>query len=74
MTTTPDPALPNRVPADIACRRCGTVFHCGAGGKERCWCVAEPFRFPVPVDDKNASCYCSTCLRALAAEGKAAFG
>jgi hypothetical protein len=46
----------------IVCGRCQTAFECRPAGG--CWCAAESFRLPLPVDDTE--CLCPACLRAAA--------
>ena len=56
----------------ITCERCGAAFGCGAG-TGACWCVAEPFRLPLPKvgESKFKDCLCPACLREAAAAGGA---
>jgi Cysteine-rich CWC len=61
-----------RIVADsrrVTCARCGSAFACGLGGD--CWCAAEEFRLPLPVNSA-ADCLCPACLRAAAANSDAA--
>lgn len=49
----------------ITCARCGAPFDCGG---DACWCAAEAYRLPMPVD-AEAACLCPACLREKAAAG-----
>jgi uncharacterized protein len=59
--------IPQQLPIRrLACARCGTVFDCGAGGKDGgCWCMNEPVRAPLPVNAAG-DCLCPACMRAAA--------
>jgi hypothetical protein len=60
--TAPAPPSPQR---RTACARCGAPFDCGGAG---CWCMAAPYRLPMPAD-AAATCLCPACLRQQAACG-----
>jgi hypothetical protein len=53
----------------IACERCGQKFSCARHNPAGCWCVAEPYRLPMPLPADAGSfddCLCPTCLRTVA--------
>jgi uncharacterized protein len=56
-------AMPTR---RLNCERCGADFVCGAGDNGTCWCLAEPFRLPMP-SAAGGDCLCPACLRVAAA-------
>jgi hypothetical protein len=73
MAARPDMPAPRR----LACGRCGVTFDCGLGAAAlasgaHCWCVAEPFRLPMPApkpamqSGPSEDCLCPSCLRAAA--------
>lgn len=45
---------------EVVCARCGSAFTCELAGD--CWCAAEPYRLPMPLD-KAEDCLCPACLR-----------
>jgi len=58
-------------PRRLVCAGCGAAFDCGRGAD--CWCMAEPYRLPLP-DPAAADCLCPQCLRRAAAEQHAGAG
>lgn len=49
-----------------ACLDCGTVFECGMGKSEPCWCSTE-FPAVMPLPEAVRGCYCRDCLARLIA-------
>ncbi|MBC7530580.1 MAG: cysteine-rich CWC family protein [Oligoflexus sp.] len=48
-------------PLCLESNRCGIME-----GRETCWCLAVPFKFP--MGSPESSCYCSSCLAKLREE------
>ena len=72
--TVPTPATTTRTSVlddtpRIVCERCGQQFGCSRNRIADCWCVAEPYRLPIPLPPEAGNfgdCLCPTCLRAVA--------
>ena len=56
-------AQPASAARSLVCAQCGVTFGCNLSGE--CWCMAEPFRLPLP-ETAAQDCLCPACLRRLA--------
>ncbi|HEY0301630.1 MAG TPA: cysteine-rich CWC family protein [Rhizomicrobium sp.] len=64
MPTSFDSRQPGRT---LTCAHCGATFACDLSGG--CWCMAEPYRLPLPESLPGTAaqdCLCPACLRKLA--------
>ena len=65
-------AQPGGTARSLTCAQCGAVFACDLSSE--CWCMAEPFRLPLP-ETAAQDCLCPACLRRqAAAQGAVASG